>query len=90
MMTTAGELTHQHVGRTIQVKVSEHITVEDELEVFGHGEGGTVLLFKTVTPDTMDPTSLFAMISALSPKRGFLISSDTPVLTASEAEEGDK
>lgn len=87
----AGDLNHEDIGKTVTVKVGDHITVEDELEAVGHLRGvnpDTLLVFKNVTPDTMDPTSLGALLSQLHPKRGFFLAHDTPV-TVRDTETGD-
>jgi hypothetical protein len=78
----AGDLTHEHLGSTVRLKVGPYVTVEDELVTIGHGKEirpSTMLMFKNVTPDTMGPDSLMALFAALNPKRGFFVSHDTPV-----------
>jgi hypothetical protein len=74
----AGDLTSDHLGRTVRVAISKHVTIQDALEAVGHvsiggKESKTVLVFQTVNPDNMSEDSIGALFAQLTNKRGFLL-----------------
>jgi hypothetical protein len=73
---TAGELNAGQIGLIVRVKVSPHVTVEDQLEAVGHGIVkdviSTVLVFTNTHPDSL--STLGGLFAGLQQKQGFTLS----------------